>query len=155
MASQEDLRVLLALLAYQFGKEASNILCGTVEVRRSSVTGRIREVYVNGELVGTIRARDGFFVPSLKGAERLLLHLPHPRHRVVVSNDVAEFIAEGRNVFCKHVMLADPELRPGEEVLVVNEDGRLLAVGKASVSGETMLTKRRGVAVKVRKGIKN
>ncbi|MEM0119189.1 MAG: hypothetical protein QXJ38_02245, partial [Thermofilaceae archaeon] len=54
--SDLELRELKALLAYQFGKGAENLLNGVVEVRRSPLTGRIREVYVNGELIGTIRA---------------------------------------------------------------------------------------------------
>ncbi|MEM0344691.1 MAG: PUA domain-containing protein [Thermofilaceae archaeon] len=153
--SDLELRELKALLAYQFGKGAENLLNGVVEVRRSPLTGRIREVYVNGELIGTIRASDGFFVPSLRGAEKLLAILPFPKSRVVVQKDLAKFVAEGRSVFCKHVVAADTELKPGDETLVVDDEGHLVAIGKAVVSGSTILTKKTGVAVKVRKGVKN
>lgn len=153
-ASPGELEALRSLLAYQFGREACALVDGVVEVRRSPQTGRVREVFVNNELVGTVRATDGFFVPSLKGAERLLSLLPYPRSRVVVPRDVAEFVAEGRSVFCKHVVAADPDLRPGEEVAVTDETGRLVAVGRSTLSGNVMLSKRAGVAVKVRKGIK-
>jgi len=153
-ASAEELRYLRALLAYQFGRSAAELLAGGVEVRLSPQTGRIREVFVDGELVGTIRANDGFFVPSIAGARRLLLLLPYPRMRVVIPPDAAEFVAKGRSVFCKHILDADPELRPGEEVFVVDESGELLALGKAVMSGEEMLFKKAGVAVRVRKGVR-
>jgi uncharacterized protein with predicted RNA binding PUA domain len=70
-----------------------------------------------------------------------------------VSNDVASFVAEGKSVFAKHVVAADSEIRPEEEVTVLDEDGRLLAVGRAVLTGREMLAFKRGVAVKVRRGI--
>jgi len=153
-ASWRELRELRSLLAYQFGPGAERLLEGRVEVRLSPLTGRIREVYVDGELVGTIRASDGFFVPSIRGAERILALLESPRSRVIVRSDVAQFVAEGRSAFCKHVVAADPEIRPGDEVAVVDERGGLLAVGRAVISGCLMSSKKLGVAVKVRKGTK-
>lgn len=151
---EEELRELRALLVYQFGKGSDELLNEIVEVRKSPLTGRIREVYVNGELVGTIRASDGFFVPTLKGAEKLLSLLPYPKSRVVIPKDVAEYVAERRSVFCKHVIAADKELRPGDETLIVDDEGRLVAIGKSVISGSTILVKKAGIAVKVRKGIK-
>lgn len=152
-AGEELVRALKALLAYQLGRGAEGLLDGKVEVRRSPSTGRVREVYVNGVLVGTLRASDNVFVPTLRGAERLLKLLPHPRLRVVVPQDAAAYVARGRSVFCKHVLEADPEIRPGEEVLVVDEEGRLVAVGRAAVSGVEMVQKATGRAVKVRRGV--
>ncbi len=61
-------------------------------------------------------------------------------------------MAEGRNVFAKHVVEADKELRPQDEVIVVDEEDNLVAVGKAVLSGEEMKVFKHGVAVKVRKG---
>lgn len=152
--SELERALLAATLAYQFRKEASELLRGgIVKVRRSPSSGRVREVYVDGVLVGTIRATDGFFVPTLEGAARLLKLLSHPRSRVVVGAEVGQYVAQGRSVFCKHVIEADPEVRPGDEVFVVNTEGKLVAVGKAVTSGAEMTRRKAGRAVKVRKGI--
>ena len=62
------------------------------------------------------------------------------------------FILNGRNVFARHVIIADCDIRPGEEVLITNSKNRILAVGKATLSGKEMLAFNRGVAVKVRTG---
>ncbi|MCK5403375.1 pseudouridine synthase, partial [Candidatus Bathyarchaeota archaeon] len=47
----------------------------------------------------------------------------------------------------------DGKIRPGEEVVVINNKNIVLAVGKALLSGDEMLAFNRGVAVKVRRGI--
>jgi len=76
-----------------------------------------------------------------------------PRLMVTVSRDAAPFVAKGKSVFAKHVVAADGEIRPQEEVMVLNEDNELLAVGKAILTGREMTAFKRGVAVRVRKGI--
>uniref|UniRef100_UPI00260518E7 PUA domain-containing protein n=1 Tax=Thermococcus sp. TaxID=35749 RepID=UPI00260518E7 len=48
---------------------------------------------------------------------------------------------------------ADPEIRPYDEVLVVNERDELLATGQTLLSGEELKVFRSGLAVKVRRGI--
>src|SRR5438093_502047 len=78
-----------------------------------------------------------------------------PRLRVEVVQGVEEFIEKGGNVFCKHVQDVDPELRPAEEVLVVDGKDRLLAVGRSFFNAEEMLSFKIGVAVKVRHGIQS
>jgi predicted RNA-binding protein (TIGR00451 family) len=49
--------------------------------------------------------------------------------------------------------MADQEIRVGEEVIVTGEDDSILAVGKALLTGREMLAFKRGIAVKVRRGI--
>ncbi len=78
--------------------------------------------------------------------------LDPPRLWVRVSNDAAPFVAEGRSVFAKHVIAADSEIRPMEEVVVVGEGDVVLGVGKAVLTGKEMTLFKRGVAVKVRRG---
>ena len=75
-----------------------------------------------------------------------------PRLWVKVSDEAASFISAGRSVFAKHVTAADREIRPQEEVIVLNED-KVIAVGKAVLTGREMTAFKRGVAVRVRKGI--
>jgi uncharacterized protein with predicted RNA binding PUA domain len=45
----------------------------------------------------------------------------------------------------------DPEVRAGEEVLVVDSQDRLLATGTTVLAPEEMLQIRRGLAVQTRK----
>ncbi len=76
-----------------------------------------------------------------------------PRLRVKVVRGVEEFVRKGGNVFAKHVASVDPEIRPEEEVLVVDWRDRLLAVGRSFYDAQEMLSFRVGMAVKVRHGV--
>jgi uncharacterized protein with predicted RNA binding PUA domain len=136
---------------YQFGRGAGLALFPAETTFRLSSTGRLRYLYWEEERIATLRASDGLLTLSLLGAERLHSNFPPPRLRVMVSAEAAPFVAKGGNVFARHVLSADPEIRAGEEVLVVDEKDCLLATGKAILAPEEMLQIRRGVAVRTRK----
>ena len=80
-------------------------------------------------------------------------YFPYPRLRVVIMNDVSEFIARGKNAFAKHVVDVDESIRANDEVIVVDENDNLLATGKAILSAKEMLEMQKGVAVSVRQGV--
>lgn len=150
-----DLRKIKAIADYQFGRDAGKILFGgEVKIVKSKNTGKIRNVFVNGEHVASLRAEDGFFTLRLAGARRLHENTRFPRLRVVVSAESAEFNAMGKNVFAKFVVDADDSLRPGDEVLIVDEQDNLLAVGKTLMNRFEMLHFHKGMCVKVREGVK-
>ncbi|MCS7364479.1 MAG: pseudouridine synthase [archaeon GB-1867-035] len=150
-----NLYKLRKIADYQFGLGIGNILFPeNIEVKKSKKTGKIKEIYYQGKLLATKRPKDGFFALSIEGAKRILKAIEKPRLRVIVKNEVATYIMKGRNVFAKHIVNADPNIRPGSEVIIVDENDNLLAIGKAILNGEEMLAFKTGIAVKVRKGIK-
>ena len=71
-----------------------------------------------------------------------------------MQNDVSKFIAEGGDVFAVHVVKVDDEIRAKDEVIVKDEAGNVLAVGRALLSSVEMTAFKTGVAVKVRHGCK-
>jgi predicted RNA-binding protein (TIGR00451 family) len=89
----------------------------------------------------------------MAGARIILENMKEPPNLVSVRDDVSEFIEAGGDVFAKHVVSADRCLRPAEEVIVVDQRNHLLAVGRAILSGNDMQYFKRGVAVKVRRGV--
>jgi len=150
-----DMNVVRLSADMQFGAGAADVLLeGKVELVTSPNTGRVRNVMADGKHILSLRATDGFFSLKIAGAERLLKAFPSPRFRVIVENEPASFAAEGKNVFSRFVKDADPELRPMEEVIVVNERDGLAAVGRALLVRDEMLAFKRGIAVKVRDGLR-
>ena len=117
-----------------------------------STTGRIRQILFEGRRLATVRAQDGRLTLGIEGARRLHAILPAPHYRVVIRDDVAEFVSQGKNTFAKHVITADPAIRAGDEVIVVAGNDRLVACGVAVLSGDEMLSFNYGQAVKVRRG---
>ncbi len=148
-----ELRRVRTIAAFQFGRGGEKIFPRTVRIVRSPHTHKIRHIYVDGRLLATLRAKDGFLALTIEGGEALRRIFPPPRLRVKVLRGVEEFVRRGGNVFAKHVVSVDPEIRPEEEVLVVGGRDGLLAVGRSFFSGEEMLSFRVGVAVKVRHGV--
>ncbi|KAA0010118.1 MAG: tRNA guanosine(15) transglycosylase TgtA [Thermoplasmata archaeon] len=138
----------------QFGKGVSDILLdGEISIKKSRSTGKIRNVFVDGRHILSMRAQDGMFTLKIAGARILHEFYAPPRYRVIVENDVSRFIREGRNVFAKFVIDCDPNLRPYDECIVVNEKDELLAVGRCLLNREEMLSFNHGIAVKVREGL--
>lgn len=141
---------------YQFHAAIGHLVFpDNCQVEISKTSKRIRRVTLDTKIIATVRAHDGFLVLTIEGGRRLHQALPFPKHRVVVHQEVAKFISEGRSVFARHVKSVDHQLRAGDEVLVVDEHDKLLAVGKANLSPQEMLELTRGVAVKPRHAINN
>lgn len=147
----KEIMKLRAVADYLFDKEVGRALFPD-GIRVVKSTGRIRQVWLDNEPLCAIRASDGFIVLNRKGAELVHAALKPPRLRVTVSDEAAPFVSQGRSVFAKHIVAADTEIRPAEEVLVVDQRDRLLASGKALLSGEEMLAFKTGKAVEVRRG---
>jgi uncharacterized protein with predicted RNA binding PUA domain len=153
-ATSEELKKLRLIADYQFGRGAGAALFPEDITITHSNTGRIRQIHVEEERLATLRAQDGMLTLSIKGAQQLHSFFPPPKLRVTVNDEAAPFIAEGKTTFAKHVISVDPEIRSGEEVLIVDKHDTLLATGKALLSPLEMLCARRGVAVETRAGVR-
>src|SRR5512136_2495288 len=151
-SENSSLRRVQVIADYQFGAGIGPGLFPEGCTFTLSTTGRIRQVLYEGTRLATVRASDGRLTLGTAGAKRLQAVLPAPGYRVVIRDDVAEFVAKGKNTFAKHVIAADPAIRAGDDVLVVAGNDRLIACGAAVVSGAEMLAFNYGVAVRVRQG---
>jgi predicted RNA-binding protein (TIGR00451 family) len=151
-----DLTKIKGISDYQFTPKITDILFefkDNIKIEYSKSTKKIKYVYEDGNLLLSFKPTNGFFTLSLLAAKKILAKTDQPLMRVVVLNEISEFIKEGRNVFCKHVIEMDPNLRPLDEVIVVNKDDELLAVGRLMIPVPYIKAFDSGVAIKVRKGI--
>jgi predicted RNA-binding protein (TIGR00451 family) len=150
-ASYQILRKIRCIADYQFFPGIGDKLFPVeVTISHSPRTGKIRFIYLNGDLIATIRANDGKIALHLKGAEIILQNTKKPKLRVIILKDIVPFITQGRSLFAKHVIEVDPNIRPSDEVIVVDPDDNLIAIGKAILSEKEMRTFQAGTAVKIR-----
>ena len=150
---ENPLRRIRSIADYQFGEGAGEILFPKdVTIEYSHNTGRIRYITLDGERIATLRPTDGLLSLSVKAAEAIAKKAPSAPCYIMVQQDVAGFIAKGGDVFAAHVVKAAPEIHAKDEVIVQDEKGRVLAVGRAFLSSAEMLSFKTGVAVKVRHG---
>jgi len=150
------LRQIKSISDYQFGKEITDILFDDIEqihFERSPNTNKVRYIYYKSNLLLILRPTNGFFTLTLFSAKKLISKISAPKLRVMVLNDISEFIKKGRNVFCKHVVNIDEDLRPLDEVIVVNQDDELLGIGKLKVPVSYVKSFSIGIAVNIRKGV--
>ncbi|AUV81451.1 hypothetical protein C2R22_07100 [Salinigranum rubrum] len=152
-ADERDRRQLRTVADYQFGRGAGAALFPEAEALRIDRTssGRPSQVHADAGRVVTY-AVDGRFTLGVEGGRRLLAALDPPAYRVVVGEESEPFVRDGKNAFAKFVRDVDPRIRPGDEVVVVDESDALLAVGRAELSADAMADFGTGMAVKVRSG---
>lgn len=124
-----------------------------LRIETSKATGKIRTVYLDDVHILSLRAGDALF--SLKAGGAALLHkaLAAPANRIVVAPDSVPFNRAGKSVMCQFVRACDPDLRPYDECLVVDERDELVAVGQLMLAPDEIQDFRKGMAVKVREGI--
>jgi uncharacterized protein with predicted RNA binding PUA domain len=148
------LKTVRTIADYQFGKGAGKALFSeNVEFIFSS-KGGVRQILEGGARIATLRAQDGFLTLGIGGGKRLHSFFRYPKRRVVVSDDAAPFVAQGKSAFAKYVEDCDKGVRAHEEVLLVDRKDKLLATGTAVLCSDEMRSFKRGVAVKVRETLK-
>jgi len=149
------LRRLRVIADFQFGPPAGKVIFpNKTRIEYSAKTGRIRRASFRGHVLATLIPATGLLALTPLAAKRFARAFPPPRQRVIVAGEVGEFIARGRSVFARHVIDVDPDLRPNDEAIVTDGEDKVLAVGKALLSPEEMLSFKIGVAVKTRTGIR-
>lgn len=147
-----ELRQLESTLFYQLGVEINlQSHAHSITVIRSRKTGRVKQVYIGDNLFASIRANDGFIIPSRWGWGFLATNSDlHSLPYVEVPEDITSFIAEGKTLFSKHVKEANNDILPGDEVCIINDRGEIVASGKAVLPGWEMGRIKKGKAVKTR-----
>jgi uncharacterized protein with predicted RNA binding PUA domain len=138
---------------YQFGKGTGiKLFPENTEIDHSKKTGRIRYLSLSGERLATYLPTDGLLSLSIGAAKLMAEKIPHANCFITIRSDIAKYVAEGGDVFSAHVVKIDDEIRSKDEVIVVDEKGKVVAVGRALLSSIEMKSFKTGVAVKVRHG---
>ena len=149
-----------------FGTEVSDALPDDdIQFEFSRRTGRIKNFSIGGRLAVTLRT-DGGLALTIMGAQYLIDNSKQFWENCVIPvQEAVPFVSEGRSLFCKHVKWCGSNIKVGSDVAVIDGNGsgggsdnnssrRVIAVGIAMLSSRLMKQYRKGVAVKIRQGIK-
>ena len=148
----ENRRVSM-LLDYIFGKEVSKTISGLkVDLKFSKKTGRLKNIMISDKLFATMRV-DGGLALTLEGGQILNRSPEFRQNTVKITEDASKYIALGKSVFAKHIVECGSRIKPGSEVVVLDSNNHVLAVGKAILSSKMMIDFSSGVAVKIRNSI--
>ena len=136
-----------------FGQGVSKAIPVDLDLEFSRRTGRIKNFGIKGRLAATLRT-DGGLALTIFGAQHLLDgSAAFLENCVRPVEEAVPFVSEGRSLFCRHVDHCGSNVRVGSDVAIVH-DRRVVAVGVALLAAPLMKQFRRGVAVKVREGLK-
>lgn len=141
-----DLEKVKGTSEYWLGKD---IIPEDVEIKKSPRTGKIREIHHQGKLFAVIRSTD-FMVLLHNGAKKFHQETDYPKRRIVMDEEAAEFVEQGESIFNKFVEDLDPDLKPGEPVLLVDREDNLLAAGETYLSSTEIEQFEIGEAAKSR-----
>ncbi|MFW9944263.1 MAG: PUA domain-containing protein, partial [Candidatus Sifarchaeia archaeon] len=98
---------------------------------------------VDGEQVCAFVSEAGILSLTLDGGRRLA-----PLNHSWVRFEGREI--KGGSIFAVGVREADPGIRPGDEVIILDSDGKVAAVGRSEMSGLEMCELAKGRAVSLR-----
>ena len=148
-------RKIAAHLDYLYGPGASSYWpLDELQFEISKKTGRIKRVYWNRSLLCTVK-ENGSIALTLLGASLLVkCKRVKDEYGVTVSEEAVEPVSEGKSVFAKHVVRCGNGVRPKIDVPIFDSKGNLIAVGQSTLSARAIREMRRGVAVKIREGLK-
>ncbi|MFW9963662.1 MAG: DUF5591 domain-containing protein [Candidatus Sifarchaeia archaeon] len=134
--------IVSATADYQFGAGAGDVLVP----EHAKLRGKPYKLIicsVNEEQVCSYVAESGSLSLTLAGGELLA-----PLNRYWVRLEAPK--VKGGSIFAVGVQEADYVIRPGDEVIVINESDEVIAVGRSEMSGREMCELTRGRAVSVR-----
>jgi conserved protein with predicted RNA binding PUA domain len=137
-----------------FGKGVSNVLPRDLSFLYSRKTGRIKCFGINNHLMGTLRS-DGGIALTIYGGSILLKDSSFKQNCIIPKEEAVPFVSDGRSLFCKHIEWFGSNINIGSEVVVVDKNDVVIAVGKSVVSQSQLKGRIGDVAVKIREGIKS
>ncbi|MCE4613191.1 MAG: hypothetical protein F7C07_05100 [Desulfurococcales archaeon] len=149
--SERDLLTIEAVLAYQFDYRVARAIAGLegllVEYSRR---GKIKYVYWGNERILTRRPTDGLFTLSITAGRIVAANSKTPRFRVIVEKGYRPL----GSVLVKHLVDLDENLRPGDEVIIVDPGDNLIGVGRLRLPPIIARNALTGEVVRVRKKVK-
>jgi uncharacterized protein with predicted RNA binding PUA domain len=148
----DERRRLSIILDYVFGNGVSKALPKEgLKLVYSRKSGRVKFIFYRDELFATMKP-SGDVALTVYGATLLLRGKAFLKNCVVVQDDAAKFVSQGKSAFCRFVKSAGVNVLPRSEVAVLDSKGRVVGVGRAIMAGRFMREFSHGVAVKTRQG---
>ncbi|AKB29950.1 tRNA-guanine(15) transglycosylase [Methanosarcina siciliae T4/M] len=88
---------------------------------------------------------EGHLFPTVRGA----LEMGLQKRLVIVDKGAIRFVSKGADIMAPGILEADPEIKEGDLVIIVEETHRkALAIGKALMEGQQMVDADSGKAIK-------
>jgi len=152
-AFQFDVEMIRNVAEKQFGNGAGQLLLpegSLVVLNKAPDVDRMDEFFADGEALGALQyvLGKGFRIAlRMAGAARLA---EVKKGWVVADKGAVPYILKSSNLLGPGIVGADPDIKVGDEVIVKDPEGSVVAAGTARKNGAGLLKAERGLGVKVR-----
>jgi len=153
-AFEADIERIRAIIDDQFG-EGSGLLAipegRIVLLNKVPALDRMDEVIVSGEVIGALRYdmdRRWRFIMRMVSARAIQAQAM--RGTVVADAGAVGPIVSGKNLLAPGVVKVSQGIEPGDEIVILDPEGRAIATGSARMSSSQMVEAEKGVAIKTR-----
>ena len=153
-AFQHDIDLLRSTLDRDYGPGAGMAVIPdnhVVILSKAPSLDRMDEVVIDGAVIASFRYDMGSgwkFVARMQGAYRI--GKCFSKGYVVCDPEAVPFIRESKNLMAPGVVDADPDIRFGDEIIIITPDREIIATGMAKMTGPEMVESTKGVAVRTR-----
>lgn len=131
---------MLKDLASTFGEEISGLENKTLE---KITLEEYSIILVDGKPL--LLEIEGHLFPTVRGA----LEMGLQKRVVTVDKGAVRFVSNGADIMAPGIVAADPEIKEGDLVIIVEETHKkALAIGKALMGGQEMVEATSGKAIK-------
>ncbi|MCQ2053198.1 MAG: phosphoadenosine phosphosulfate reductase family protein, partial [archaeon] len=149
-----DINKIRSLVDLQFGKFTGLELIPEghiVLLNKAPSLDRMDEIIIDGKAVASLRydlGRGWIFINRMQSAMRIA---PRATKGLVVCDPSAmRFVQESKNLMVPGVINVTPDVKVGNEVIIVTDDHTVVGTGVAKMSANEMIALKRGVAVKTK-----
>ena len=153
-AFDHDIQLIRSILDRDYGEGAGRAVIPdghVVILNKAPSLDRMDEVVIDGAVIASFRYDMGSgwkFVARMQGAYRIGKHFS--KGYVVCDPEAVPFIRESKNLMAPGVVDADPDIKFGDEIIIITPDREIIATGMAKMTGPEMVESTKGVAVRTR-----
>ncbi|MFX1466204.1 MAG: phosphoadenosine phosphosulfate reductase family protein [Promethearchaeota archaeon] len=154
-AFKHDIELIRRTIDLQYGVEMGRKVVPdkkVVVLNKAPALDRRNEIILDGVIIGAlyfdIQHQQWKFLPRVEGARRLWL--AGCNKWVKIYEGAVDPLLKGASLLAPGVKDCDPTIQPEDNVIIVTPLDDVLGVGVAKFSGETILTTKRGMVVKMK-----
>ncbi len=155
-AFDRDIELIRSVFEGHFGADIGKILNGKIVLlNKTPGEDDSYEIILDGYVFGWIRfdPSELRWKPGLKteGAIALWKHFGRSMRKwIIIDRGAVEPVKRGANLLPVGIVEAEPSIRREDEVVLISEEGEVVATGIAKKDYDALIRKERGTGVKVR-----
>ena len=153
-AFDHDIGLIRSIVDKQFGEGSGRALIPDghiVLLNKAPSLDHMDEIIIDGRSIASLRydlGKGWVFINRIQSTMRIAKAAT--KGFVVCDPSAVKFVQESKNLMAPGVIGASPEIKPGDEVIIVTEDRMAVGTGTAKMTAQEMIDSDHGMAVRTK-----